>query len=162
MHRPTRAAFGALVVTLALGLPSVAAPAPAPPLAALAMLQDSLQVHGRKSGFDADYGAINRALLARLADAIDLVETGPKPARPGERIEPVLATWRTLNREFVQQLTRDSAALQRLSDQPIRYRLAQQALYELIVQTVRKNAACMRDLAGEWASEAAPSPGQPG
>jgi hypothetical protein len=134
-----------------------------PPQSAMALLQETLQEHGRKSGFDADYGAINRVLLARLADAIELVENGPRPSRQGSRIEPVLATWRTMNRDFVAQLSRDSATLKGLTEQPIRYRLAEQALYERIVLAVRKNVACLRDLAGEWTAQAGmPAESHPG
>jgi hypothetical protein len=134
-----------------------------PPETAMGLLQETLKEHGRKAGFDSDYGAVNRVLLARLADAIDLIETSPRPARQGPRIEPVMTTWRTMNRDFVQQLSRDTATLKGLSDQPIRYRLAEQSLYERIVVALRKNVACMRDMAGEWTSQAGlPAAGNPG
>lgn len=133
----------------------IATPAVTPPQAAMALLQDALAAHGRQTGFDADYGALNRLLLARLADAIELVDHSPRPSRPGARLDPVQATWRTMNRDFVAQLSRDNATVRSLAEQPLRRRLAEQALYERIVVAVRKNLACLRDMAAEWTSPTA-------
>jgi hypothetical protein len=145
------------------GSPAQGENALTPPQSALNLLQQTLKDHGRKSGFDHDYGTINRTLLARLADAIDMVESGPRPARQGSRIEPVMTTWRTMNRDFVAQLTRDAATLKSLAEQPIRYRLAEQNLYERIVLALRKNVACLRDMTAAWTSQAdMPTAGNPG
>ncbi|MBC7544358.1 MAG: hypothetical protein H7338_16680 [Candidatus Sericytochromatia bacterium] len=132
-----------------------------PPAQAIALLQGALQEFGGKDGFDADYGRVNRTLLQTLADAIDLVEAGAGQAPKDAPRTAIMRTWRQENQAFVRQLATDSGQLRSLGAEPLRYRLAEQAMYERIVTAVRRNAAALRDLAGLWdkAADATERPG---
>lgn len=150
MHGRRCLALVALLLMLGLGRPVLAdEAAPPAPLRAADLLTVALEAYGDRQGLDPEYGEVNQQLLETLRTAIALVDASA-PATPDPDLAGALSRWRAANRHLVGQLAKSASDLPHPGDDPLRYRIAQQRLYDQLVAGLRQNLAAFRRLARAW------------